>query len=250
MINEKDQERYHRQLIIDQWGEAGQEKIAQARVTIVGAGGLGSPVALYLAAAGIGHLRIIDRDRVELSNLNRQILHGEPSIGMVKTDSAKKRLTTLNSTIEIEALEAEFNDETAETFCEESHILVDCLDSFSARKVLNRWAVGMEIPLVHAGISGGGGQITVISAGGKPCLECLFPQAPDQKNVPVVGAAAGILGSMEALEVMKLITGIGEPLTGRLLICNGFAADYQEIALRANPDCPVCGENWQEKGAL
>lgn len=241
MINNEDRKRYHSQLIIDKWGDEGQEKISHSRITLVGAGGLGSPTALYLAAAGIGHLRIIDKDRVELSNLNRQIIHEEPLIGMPKADSAGKRLAVLNSAVSIETLEAEFNDETAEALCEGTDILVDCLDSFSARRVLNRWAVKKKTPLIHAGIFGGGGQITVIPAGGKPCLECLFPQAPDQEDIPVVGAAAGILGSMEALEVIKLITGIGEPLTRRLLICNFLTADYQEIELRAYPDCPVCG---------
>ena len=241
MITNEEKKRYLRQLSIDQWGNAGQEKLSHARVTIIGAGGLGSPAALYLAAAGVGRIRIIDKDRVELSNLNRQILHGEPSIGMAKTISAHKRLSELNSTISIEALEAEFNDATADRFCGQTDILVDCLDSFSVRKILNRWAVIKMIPLVHAGISGCGGQITVVPAGGKPCLECIFPQIEDQTNIPVVGAAAGILGSMEALEVVKLITGIGEPLTRRLLICNGLTADYQEIALQADPDCPVCG---------
>ncbi len=241
MINNEDRKRYHRQLFIDQWGDEGQEKISTARVSIIGAGGLGSPVSLYLAAAGVGRLRIIDKDRVELSNLNRQILYNEQSIGVAKAASARERLIALNSTISIKCLEAEFSDATADEFCSETDILVDCLDSFSARKILNRWAVKKKIPLVHAGISGGGGQITVIPAGGKPCLECLFPQEPDQNNIPVVGAAVGILGSMQAMEVLKLITGIGEPLTRRLLICNGLTADYQEIALQADPDCPVCG---------
>ncbi|MFP4561730.1 MAG: HesA/MoeB/ThiF family protein [Spirochaetia bacterium] len=242
MINNEDRKRYHRQLIIDQWGDEVQEKLSHTRVTLIGAGALGSPAALYLAAAGIGRLKIIDKDKVELSNLNRQIIHEESLIGLPKADSAGKRLNALNSSIEIETLEAEFNNETAEAFCEDTDILVDCLDSFSVRKVLNRWAVIKKTPLVHAGISGGGGQITVVPAGGKPCLECIFPQAPDQENIPVLGAAAGILGSMEAMEVIKLISGIGKPLTRRLLICNFFTADYQEIELRYYPDCPVCGK--------
>ena len=241
MINNEDRKRYHRQLSIDQWGEAGQEKIRNARVSIIGAGGLGSPVSLYLAAAGVGRIRIIDHDRVELSNLNRQILHGEPSIGVSKVISARERLIALNSSISIESLEAEFSDATADGCCSETDILVDCLDSFSARRTLNYWAVKKRIPLVHAGISGWGGQITVIPPGGKPCLECIFPQAPDQNNISVLGAAAGILGSMEALEVLKLITGIGDPLIRRLLISDGLAADYREISLQADPDCSVCG---------
>lgn len=241
MISDDEGIRYHRQLLIDQWGVEGQEKLKRSRVTMIGAGGLGSPAALYLVAAGVGRLRIVDRDRVELSNLNRQILHGEGSLARPKVASAGDRLKDLNSSIQLELMEMELSEESAPHLCADTDILVDCLDSFSARRVLNRQAVQNKIPLVHAGISGGGGQITVIPPGGGPCLECLFPQAPDGKEIPVVGAAAGIIGSMEALEVIKLITGIGDTLTGRLLICNGFAADYQEIAVQADPDCPVCG---------
>ena len=245
MIQNNSFERYTRQLPIDGWGEEGQEKLKNATVVIAGAGGLGGPAACYLAAAGVGRIKIVDSDRVELSNLNRQILHSENTLGQLKVDSAKERLKDFNSTIEIEPFPVRITDENIHEIAEGCSLLVDCFDSFSSRMVLNRYAVRKNLPLVHGGIREMGGQLTVVPRGGRPCLECLFAGVKDQKNIPVLGAAAGIIGSMEAMEAIKLITGIGQPLTGKLLICNGLFQDYSEISFQRNPDCPVCGSGAQ-----
>lgn len=211
-------------------------------MVIAGAGGLGGPAAYYLTAAGVGKIKLVDSDRVELSNLNRQILHSENTQGQRKVDSAKERLKNFNSSIEIETFPMRITDKNIHEIAEDCTLIVDCLDSFSSRMVLNRYAVGKSLPLVHGGIREMGGQLTVVAPGGRPCLECLFGGIEDQKNIPVIGATAGIIGSMEALEAIKLITGIGKPLTGKMLVCDGLSPDYREISFQENPDCPVCGD--------
>lgn len=241
MIQKNSFERYTRQLSLHDWGKETQEKLSKAAVLIAGAGGLGGPAAYYLAAVGVGKIKLADSDKVELSNLNRQILHSERTLGELKVDSAKERLSAFNSSIEIETFPVRITDENIHEIAKDCSLLVDCLDSFSSRMVLNRYAVDQNLPLVHGGIREMGGQLTVIPPGGRPCLECLFGGVQDKKGIPVVGATAGIIGSMEALEAIKLITGIGQPLTGKLLIYTGLLPDFSEIPFQENPDCPICG---------
>lgn len=246
MVQEKDGERYRRQLIIPGWGDAAQAKLASAAVFIAGAGGLGSAASLYLAAAGVGRIRIADRDRVELSNLNRQILHDEKGIGREKSASAFERLSGLNSSVRIEAVTASITDETVSGLVAGCGIIVDCLDSFAARHVLNRYSVRTGTPMVHAGIAAGGGQLAVFSPPAGPCLSCLFPESDTREQqdgpVPVFGAAVGAAGAMEAAEAIKLLTGLGEPLVGRLLVFDLLYSGFHTVTVEKNPECPVCGD--------
>jgi len=242
MIQEDCFERYSRQLSINGWGREGQEKLRCATVLIGGVGGLGGPVAYYLSAAGVGKIKLVDSDRVELSNLNRQILHDENSLRQWKVDSARKRLNAFNGVIAIETFPVRIHDENIDEIARDCSLLVDCFDSFASRMVLNRFAVDHRVPLVHGGVAETRGQVCVVAPGGRPCLECLYADVEQDAGVPVLGALAGIVGSMEALEAIKLITGIGEPLMGRLVICNALSPDYRELPFLENPECPVCGE--------
>ncbi len=240
-LSENEQTRYHRQLKMDEWGPQAQKRLKEARVVVAGAGGLGSPVSLYLAAAGVGTLVLWDYDEVELSNLNRQILYTTDDIGREKSAVGASHLSRLNPAIQVQGVSTEISEETLSRHVANANVIVDCLDSMSTRFLLNRFAVAHSIPLVHGGIYGSNGQVTVVPPGGKPCIECIFAGMEDQMGVPVIGAAVGIIGSMEALEALKLITGYGKTLEGRLLICEGFGGMYQEIEIEADPKCPVCG---------
>jgi len=251
---EADMERYIRQLFIPGWNEKVQKKLACAHVTIAGAGGLGSPVLLYLAAVGIGEIHIIDRDTVSLSNLNRQILYHEGDIGASKARTAARHLSVFNSSIHIDCTEVSLTRENIEEVLTPTHVIVDCLDNYPGRFLLNSWAVARGVPLIHAGIQGFFGQMTVIIPGQTPCLECLYPGLRDQVNgegkkipTPVIGAVAGVIGSLQALEVIKIITGIGEPCAHRLLIYDGLSARFEEIEIKRDADCSVCGLPGKDK---
>ena len=232
---------YFRQLIYPGWGVEAQEKVEQATVLLAGAGGLASSAALYLAAAGIGKLILCDHDVVEETNLNRQILHTKSNLGKLKVDSAKELISQLNPRVEVTALPIRLTDETISEAAAGADIIVDCLDSIESRFVLNRYCVSRKIPMVHAGMYGMSGQITVFYPDKYPCLACLISEKADSKGpIPVIGAAVGILSSLQALEVLKLITGIGEPLLGRMLLFNGLKSEFDEIRISRDPDCLVC----------
>ncbi len=236
--------RYFRQMIIDGWGEQAQDILAESSVAIIGAGGLGSTASMYLAAAGVGRLVICDFDAVEVSNLNRQLLHAETSIGMMKTESARKTLQAINSRVETAVVTERITDDTIAEAAEGCTVLVDCLDNLKTRYVLNRYSVASGKPMVHAGLHGMNGQITVFQPGMGPCLACVFPEIDDDPGrgpIPVVGAAVGVISSMQALETLKLLTGLGKPLNGRMLIYNGLEATFDSVALTQDPGCPVCG---------
>ncbi len=238
-----DQARYARQMLITGWGEAGQEKLKSACVFVAGAGGLGSPVSMYLAAAGVGEIRICDADRVELSNLNRQILHGDNRIGQMKADSAGTSLRSLNSEISVVALPEFLNESTVERMVGRSNIIVDCLDNYEARYCLNRYSIRHRIPLVHGAIEGMSGQATFLQPPETPCLRCLFPAAPVRSGTfPVVGMTPGLIGCIQALEVVKYLTGVGTNLKGRLLLLDGMEMEWNTFQVERNPDCPDCGQ--------
>ena len=245
----KEQDRYSRQLNIPEWSEAEQEKVQSARVTVVGAGGLGSPVLSYLAAAGVGTLHIIDHDSVALSNLNRQVLYSEQDIGSYKAEKAAQRLASLNPEIDIHTTTAELNAENVVTLLSDSDILVDCLDNYAGRFILNEFAVLHGAPLVHAGIHGFNGQLTTIFPGRTPCLQCLFAGFQDETKKgssqrlpsPALGAVVGAIGSLQALEVLKIITGIGELFTHRLLIFDGIHGTFDEMDIKRDENCEICG---------
>jgi molybdopterin-synthase adenylyltransferase len=241
-LNSKELNRYQRQMLINNWGEEGQEKLKSSTVFIAGAGGLGSPVAIYLAAAGIGTIRICDFGDPELSNLNRQILHDDTRIGTNKALSAKKTLLKINPHVCVEPLSGKITENTVEELVGESSIILDCLDNFRTRHILNRYAVQKGVPMVHAGIHGLSGQITFIHTPVTPCLYCIFPGSVPDQVFPVAGVTTGVIGSLEALEAVKWILGIGENLKGKLLFWDGELMEFQQIEIKKDPNCPVCGK--------
>ena len=242
--------RYVRQLIIPGWGEAAQNRLKESMVFVAGAGGLGSPTLLYLTAAGAGRIVVCDVGAVELSNLNRQVLHPTESIGRAKPESASAALRALNPHVEIVTHSVYIDDENIDDLAGGSDILVDCLDNFPSRYVLNRYAVRTGTPFVHAGVEGLSGQATFIRPPETPCLDCIFPEDPagyvkdeEDRTIPIVGAAAGLIGCLEALEVLKYLTGTGSTLEGRILHFDGDMSKTFEFAVEKNPGCSVCGRD-------
>jgi molybdopterin/thiamine biosynthesis adenylyltransferase len=241
-IKSSEKERYARQMIISGWGEEGQARLKNATVFIAGAGGLGSPVAVYLAAAGIGTLRICDNGEPELSNLNRQILHSEADIGINKALSAKDSIKNINPNVLVEPLTDMIKEDTVKSVVGDADIIVDCLDNFETRHVLNEFAVKNSLPFIHAGIHGLSGQVTFIHSPETPCLRCVFPGVVPKQIFPVAGVTPGIIGTIEAAEALKWLVGIGENLKNKLLIWDGDIMDFQKVEIKKDPDCPVCGK--------
>jgi molybdopterin-synthase adenylyltransferase len=240
-LTDIDHQRYHRQMMISGWGEAGQEKLKAARIFIAGAGGLGSPASIYLAVAGVGHITICDFDCPDLSNLNRQILHDDTRIGINKAESARMTLTRLNPTIEVTALPTRIETENVDELVGDAQIIVDCMDNFATRFVLNECAIRKHIPLVHGGIWGLEGRLTFIQSPETPCLQCIFPQAPPKELFPVLGATPGVIGCLEAIETLKYLTGVGENLKGKLMVWSGIDMESSLFPVSKNPKCPACG---------
>lgn len=243
-------ERYSRQLRLPQVGIDGQRKLQQARVTIIGAGGLGAPAAFYLAAAGIGHLRLVDDDIVDRSNLQRQILHVDAGVDVAaKVDSARERLLALNPMIEVDAVRARVDAGNVDGYIHDADVVMDGADNFPVRHALNDACLRLAKPLVYGAVQRFDGQASVFDAGRQrgvaPCYRCLFPEAPDDApncaEAGVLGVVPGIIGLVQATEVIKLILGIGEPLIGRLLQFDALAMRFRETRLRPDPDCPACG---------
>ncbi len=226
-------------------GEEGQERLKAARVLIAGAGGLGTVISIYLAAAGVGTLRIVDRDVVEASNLNRQILHWGGDLGRPKTISASEKLAALNSLIRVEEVAGEIDEGSIDAITGGCDLIVDAMDNFSTRYLLNRAALRKGIPLIHGAVRGLYGQATTVLPGKTPCLRCIFPSSPPPEIFPIIGATCGVIGSIEATEAIKLLTGRGEPLAGRLFIWDGMAASADSIVVERNPGCPDCGRHAQ-----
>ncbi|MDB5431970.1 MAG: moeB [Caulobacter sp.] len=236
-------ERYARHLVLREVGGPGQQKLKGARVLIVGAGGLGAPAALYLAAAGVGHITLADPDTVSLSNLQRQVLYITGDIGRGKAETAAQRLGALNPEIELEIADVQLNDDNAEALVAGHDLVLDGTDNFETRFIVNAACVAEGVPLVSGAIGRWTGQVGIFE--GRPCYRCLVPEIPPDAEtcvaVGVVGALAGIIGSMMALEAVKLIAGAGKPLTGRLLVYDGLAAESRTLKVGADPSCPVCG---------
>lgn len=235
-------ERYDRQIRIKGLEKSGQLKLKKARVLVVGAGGLGCPASLYLVAAGIGYVAVVDKETVELSNLNRQVLHWNDDIGKPKGVSVIEKLRQLNPEVTVEAIQKVLTTENARQLVKGFTVIVDALDNWRTRFLLNKACVKEGIPFVHAGVYALYGQITTILPGKGPCLQCILPQIPpEEEKFPVLGATAGTLGLLEALETIKIITGLGEPLVGRLLHFDGEIMSFQEIKVERRENCPVCG---------
>lgn len=243
IFSEDDVERYARHLVLSEVGGPGQQALRRARVLIVGVGGVGAPAALYLAAAGVGTLGLTDDDAVALSNLQRQVLFATADIGRGKVESAAGRLTALNPGVAIEAFPERLTPANAAARVAAFDIVLDGTDDFAARHAVNAACVAAGRPLVSGALGRWDGQVGVFA--GRPCYQCLVPEAPPDAEtcarVGVVGALAGVIGSMAALETIKLIVGAGEPLQGRLLLYDGLAGSARTVRVAADPQCPVCG---------
>ncbi len=235
------EEKYIRQTML--FGDEGQEKLKKAKVFVAGAGGLGSPVSTYLAVAGIGTLIIADFDSVELSNLNRQFLHHEKDVGKEKVKSAEEKLLSLNPEIKVEIIREKITDKNADLVVPPCDLIIDALDNFDTRHVLNRLAVKRNIPLIHGAVSGYRGQATTIIPGKTPCLCCIFPTSFKKEVFPIIGTTPGVIGSIQANEAIKYLTGQGKLLENRLLLWDGFSCSFSELMINKTENCPVCGSN-------
>ena len=243
-------ERYSRHVLIPEVGEAGQLQLLQTSMLLIGAGGLGSPSALYLAAAGVGRLGIVDDDVVDESNLQRQVLHSTERLGEPKAQSAKRTLEELNPDVEVVTIQERLTSENVDAILEQGwDVIVDGADNFPTRYLLNDASVWHDIPVVHGSIFRFEGQTTVFKPHTGPCYRCLFPQPPPPELAPscaeggVLGVLPGVIGSLQANEALKLALGIGDPLIGRLLLFDALSTSFTEVAIRRDPDCPVCGDN-------
>ena len=247
--------RYSRHIMLPEIGEEGQQRLKQGSVLLIGAGGLGSPAALYLAAAGVGHIGLIDPDTVDDSNLQRQVLYGTDDHGVDKTKAAYKRLSDLNPHIEISTWTEHFSPENGMQVAQDFDIILDGADNFSARYLSNDVAVLLGKPNVHGSIYRFEGQATVLNGGEGttkgPCYRCMYPDPPEAGTVPscgeigVLGVLPGIIGTLQATEAIKLLLGIGEPLIGRLLLYDALSMRFRELRVPRDPHCPICGDNPQ-----
>ena len=249
-LSAEELQRYSRHLMMPEVTSEGQRRLKAARILCIGAGGLGSPAALYLAAAGVGTIGIVDFDDVDLSNLQRQILHGTKDIGRSKLESARDRLRDINPEIEIELHKCRFSSENASQLVAQYDVVVDGSDNFPTRYLSNDVCVFARRPNVYGSVFRFEGQTTVFAPHlGGPCYRCLFPEPPPPDSVPncaqagVLGVLPGIIGMLQAIETIKLIVGIGETLVGRLLHFDALKVKFRELNLRRDPGCPVCGEN-------
>jgi molybdopterin/thiamine biosynthesis adenylyltransferase len=239
MLSQNERERYSRQILL--FGEEGQERLKNATIFIAGAGGLGSPVSIYLAVAGVGRIILVDKDAVERTNLNRQILHYDRNIGRKKTASAEEKLRAINPDITVEVLDTTIDETNVHELVGNADGIVDAMDNFPTRYLLNRVALKMGIPLFHGAIRGLYGQATTVLPGKTACLRCVFPHPPPKEVFPVVGVTPGFIGMVQATEVVKYLVGTGELLANRLLLWDGERAVVEEIALERDPSCEVCG---------
>ncbi|HJS94049.1 MAG TPA: molybdopterin-synthase adenylyltransferase MoeB [Solirubrobacteraceae bacterium] len=251
-LTAEQRERYSRHLLLPEVGMDGQQKLLDARVLLLGAGGLGSPAALYLAAAGVGTLGIVDNDEVDLSNLQRQVIHSSERIGVHKVDSAEQTINALNPDVKVEKYPVRLGADNIVEIISGYDVIVDGLDNFPTRYLLNDASVRLGIPVVSAAILGFEGQLSVFKPYDGPCYRCLFPVPPPAELAPscgangVLGVLPGTMGLLQATEVIKLILGEGDPLIGRLLMYDALAATATEVKVRRDPNCPICSREPDE----
>ena len=244
MLSKRELVRYHRQIILPGFDERGQEKLKNSHVPIAGIGGLGSLSSIYLARAGVGHMTIVDSDRVELSDLNRQILYQDENIGEKKVDSAYKRLLEVNPHIEVTPIFAKIRKENVLDIVKGAQVVVDGLDNFKTRFLLNSICVKENIPFIYGGIEGFNGAITTIIPGKTPCLACLFRKNHGKKKdlLPVFGFIPGFIASLQSMETIKLLANVGIPLAGKLLLFDGKTGEFLLSNVNKDNDCSVCGK--------
>ncbi len=240
--------RYLKQLQLPEIGDTGQKRLKESSVLIIGAGGLGSPVSLYLAAAGVGRLGLVDSDKVELGNLQRQVIHSNGTIGELKTRSAAEALKSLNSEIAVEEFPSRFTSQNASEIAVDYQLVVDCTDNLSTRLLINRVCVEQQKPMIHGAVYRYEGQVSVFDSRIGPCYQCLYPKMPDETLIPdpatngLLATSPGVVGTLMANETLKYILGIGTLLIGRLLMVDLFSTHFQELHLQKNPHCPVCSQ--------
>jgi adenylyltransferase/sulfurtransferase len=240
MLSRDELERYDRQIMIKGLGEEGQEKLKRAKVFIAGAGGLGSPVSIYLTAVGVGTIRVVDHQRVELSNLNRQVLHWDEDIGKRKIDSALEKLGRLNQSVKIEATEETITEANVSQLVAGFDLIVDAMDNLPARYILNKAALERNIPFFHGAVYGFEGRAMTIIPGQTACLRCLYRGVVPREKFPVIGVTPAVIGCIQATEVIKYIVGIGELLTNRLLTFDGLHMRFTEFKVKKDPSCEHC----------
>ena len=242
MLTKNDLTRYERQILYTGFGEEGQRKLKQSHVVVAGLGGLGCAASLYLTCTGVGHITLIDCDRVELSNLNRQILHYEEDIGEGKPFSAAQKLTRLNSSIEVTTVFKKITEHNASEIINGANLVMDGMDNFKTRFILNKACVAQGIPFIHGGVHGLFGEVTTILPGKTPCLACIFPEVPQRKVAfPVFGVAPALIAILQVTEAIKLLAGFGSLLTGKMLYFSGETMDFTFRDLEKNQNCEVCG---------
>ena len=240
MLSKDELRIYDRQIMIPELGEEGQEKLKKSKIFIAGAGGLGSPVSIYLAAAGVGTMIIADDDSVELSNLNRQVLHWRKDVGDKKTESARKKISSINSYVSIEVIDKTITEVNITEFTEGCDAIVDAMDNINTRFPLNKAAIGWGIPLFHGAVNGLEGRATTIIPGKTACIGCIYRADVKSTKFPVLGVTPGLIGIIQATEVIKYLTGMGELLENRLLIYDGMDLKFKEFRLNRNPECTEC----------
>jgi molybdopterin/thiamine biosynthesis adenylyltransferase len=241
MLTADERERYDRQIMLREIGEEGQEKLKRASVFIAGAGGLGSPAAIYLTAAGIGRIRLVDHDRVDRSNLNRQILHWNNDIGRSKVDSAVEKLKRLNPEVQIEAVNKTITKANLSQLVAGSDLIVDAMDNLETRYLLNKAALDNDIPFFHGAIYGFEGRAMTIIPGQTACLRCVYRGVVPEDKFPVIGVTPAVIGCIQATEVIKYIAGIGELLTDKLLNYDALNMEFTEFKVKKDPYCEHCG---------
>jgi molybdopterin/thiamine biosynthesis adenylyltransferase len=241
MLSQDEREKYARQIMLKGFGQQGQEKLKRARVFIAGAGGLGSSSATYLAAAGVGMLRIVDHDKVELSNLNRQVLHWPEDIGQKKVSSARGKLEHLNPQVKIEAVEKRITEANVRRLVEGCDLIVDAMDNLPTRYLLNKTAIEKNIPFFHGAVYGFEGRAMTVIPGQTACLRCVYRGAIAGEEFPVIGVTPAVIGCIQATEVIKYLVGIGQLLANRLLVYDGLNMKFTEFKVKKDPNCPHCG---------
>jgi molybdopterin/thiamine biosynthesis adenylyltransferase/rhodanese-related sulfurtransferase len=249
VLSPEQRERYSRHLLIPEIGLEGQTKLLESKVLLLGAGGLGSPTALYLAAAGVGTLGVVDDDEVDLSNLQRQVIHTTDRIGVAKVDSAEQSITAINPDVKVVKYKTRLDASNIMEIIDGYDVIVDGVDNFPTRYLLNDATVRLGIPVVSASILGFDGQLSVFKPHDGPCYRCLYPVPPPAELAPscgangVLGVLPGTMGLLQATEVVKLVTGAGEPLIGRLLLYEALGATFTELKVRRDPECPICSKD-------